>query len=215
MKRMILFLVAFCGLYGQSNSLPEPYNTIVPVHFDPHGWYRHAAVMEAFFKKYSPRTVIEVGCWLGLSTRHMASLLPTGGVVYAVDHWRGSAENQPGQHAWTPKLPFLYEQFLSNVIHAGLTDKIIPVRMESLEASRYLAHLRPDFIYIDASHDYDAVYADIAAWYPFVQGRGLICGDDYLDGEGLPIKRAVDQFARDHNLVVKNIESFWYYEEYK
>jgi hypothetical protein len=156
--------------------------------------------------------VIEVGCWFGLSTRHLATLLPPGGVVYAVDHWKGSSENQKGELAWTPKLPYLYEQFLSNVIHENLTERIIPVRMDSLEASRYLKDVRPDLIYIDASHDYVSVYADIAAWYPLIKERGFICGDDYLDGEGLTIKQAVDQFALDHGLTVRNVGSFWYYD---
>jgi len=201
------------GLIDQKTPLPEPYTSIEPLPFDPHGWYRHEAVMEEFFKKYSPEVVVEVGCWLGRSTRHMASLLQKGDVLYAVDHWLGSSEMQPGHASWSPKLPYLYEQFLSNVIHAGLTDKIIPVRMNSLDANKFLANVRPDLVYIDASHDYDAVYADLAAWYPLVKGRGILCGDDYLDGDGYPIRRAVDQFAGDNYLLVRNVGSFWYYVE--
>ncbi len=193
--------------------LPEPYNSVELLPFEPHGWYRWASIIEDWFKILKPKVVIEVGCWFGKSTRHMASLLEPGGVVYAVDHWLGSPEHQPGEIFWTPKLACLYEQFLSNVIHARLTDKIIPVRMASLEGSKYLAHIRPDFIYIDANHSYEAVYADIAAWFPLVKGHGVICGDDYLDGEGLTIKRAVDQFAADNQLTVHNLGSFWYYEE--
>ncbi|HEY5234698.1 MAG TPA: class I SAM-dependent methyltransferase, partial [Rhabdochlamydiaceae bacterium] len=176
------------------------------------GWYGWTDIMRAIFEERKPKVVIEVGCWFGLSTRHMASLLPEGGLLYAVDHWLGSTEHQPGQPYWHPKLPFLYEQFLSNVIHARLTDKIIPVRKSSIEASQLLANVLPDLIYIDASHEYYAVYADIAAWFPLVKGHGLLCGDDYLDGDG-SIKRAVDQFALDNNLSVQNQGSFWYYIE--
>lgn len=194
--------------------LPEPYNKVVDLlPFDPQGWYGHALAMEETFNRVHPKVVIEVGCWFGASTRHMASLLPDGGILYAVDHWLGSIDHQPGHPCWSPKLPFLYEQFLSNVIHAELTDKIIPVRMDSIEASKFLAPLSADLIYIDASHDYDSVYMDLAAWYPFVQGHGILCGDDYLNGDGLPIKRAVDQFAKDHFLRVHNVGSFWVYEE--
>lgn len=214
-----LLLLGIRSLHGDSQAqfldqknLPEPYKSVNLLPFDPLGWYGHADVMERLFKVYKPKVVIEVGCWFGLSTRHMASLLPEGGVLYAVDHWLGSAEHQPGQSYWHPKLPFLYEQFLSNVIHAQLTDKIVPVRISSIEASRVLATVSADLIYIDASHEYDAVYADIAAWYPLVKGHGLLCGDDYLDGDG-SIRRAVDQFAADHNLVVRNEKSFWYYQD--
>lgn len=125
------------------------------------------------------KIVIEVGSWLGASTRHIASLLPSGGLVYAVDHWLGSAEHQQGQIFWNPALPHLYEIFLSNVIHAGLTEKIIPIRMESLEAAKQLNYVRPDLIYIDAGHETDAVLADLNAWYPYVQGHGILSGDDW------------------------------------
>jgi predicted O-methyltransferase YrrM len=221
---ILLFLFS-ATLYGETETppgsqtsdqkeLPEPYNSITELlPFEPQGWYRHAKIMEMLFDKYKPKVVIEVGCWFGESTRHLASLLEEGGKLYAVDHWLGSSEHQPGQPVWNPKLPYLYEQFLSNVIHAKLTDKIIPVRMRSVEASKFLANTSPDFIYIDASHEYHLVYTDIASWFPLVKGRGFMCGDDYLDGEGQTIKRAVDQFARDNNLIVRNIDSFWYYEE--
>lgn len=208
-KVCLLFLWPLAGA-----ELPEPYNKVDLLPFDPHGWYAHATTMEEIFEKVHPKVVIEVGCWLGKSTRHMASLLPEGGRVYAVDHWEGSVEHQPGQTCWNPKLPVLYQQFLSNVIHAELTDKIIPIRMDSIDASKFLAPLSADLIYIDAGHDFLSVYRDIEAWYPFVQGHGILCGDDYNWGDGLPTKGAVDQFAADHFLRVRVVgHSFWYYEE--
>jgi beta-1,4-mannosyl-glycoprotein beta-1,4-N-acetylglucosaminyltransferase len=201
------------GLIDTGTLLPEPYNNIDLLPFDPHGWYRHAEILEEFFKKYNPKVVVEVGCWFGLSTRHIASLLQKGGILYAIDHWLGSAEQQPGQPGWHPKLPYLYEQFLSNVIHARLTHKIVPLRMSSLDGSKFLVNFSPDLIYLDASHDYDSVYSDIAAWFPLVKGHGILCGDDYLDGPTLSIKRAVDQFAVDNHLNVRSRASFWYYQE--
>jgi hypothetical protein len=200
-------------LHIQQEHLPEPYNSVALLPFEPAGFYTHPQPLVRLFKSMQPKVVIEVGCWFGQSTRHMASLLPEGGVIYAVDHWRGSTEHQPGHPYWTPKLPYLYEQFLSNVIHEGLTHKIIPVRMESLEASKFLSHLTPDLIYIDASHDYEAVYADIEAWFPLVKGHGILSGDDYANGEGLPVKRAVDQFAMENHLHVHTNGVFWYYTE--
>lgn len=212
MKKKIFLALVFCILYlvgtESEASLPYPYDSIELLPFDPQGWYGNGAPIEMLFAIYKPKVVIEVGCWAGASTRHMASLLSEGGVVYAVDHWKGSIEHQPGQGWWSPILPKLYEQFLSNVIHAQLTDKIIPVRMSSLEASKHLAHISADLIYIDASHDYQSVYDDLNAWYPLLKEGGILSGDDW----GYPdICKAVYQFAEEKGLEVKAPEArLWY-----
>ena len=216
-KNIITFILTFCLIatfnIEADSQLPPPYNSAELLPFNPHGWYSNAGSMEKLFALKKPFVVIEVGCWLGASTRHMASMLPPGGVVYAVDHWLGSIENQQGQDSWFPILPKLYDQFLSNVIHAQLTDKIIPIRKGSLEASEYLEGTYADVVYIDASHDYESVYADLNAWYPFVNGHGTLCGDDWPHP---PVQQAVYQFAQEKGLkVVAPEERFWYLTEIK
>jgi hypothetical protein len=91
-------------------------------------------------------------------------------------YWLGSVEHQS-----SPILPTLYEQFLSNVVHAGLTHIIIPMRMSGLQAATWMdsMEVKPDLIYIDASHDIPSVLADLSAWFPFVKGHGILCGDDW------------------------------------
>jgi len=189
-------------------SIPPPYEGIEVMPFNGAGFYSNSGAIESLFQVVKPKTVVEVGCWLGQSTMHIATLLPKGGKLYAVDHWLGSLEHQPGQSFWNPVLPTLYQQFLSNVIHAGLTDTIIPVRMSSLEASEFLKGLRPDLVYIDGSHDFESVYADLKAWYPFVAGHGVLCGDDW----GYPdICNAVNKFAEENGLEVKTLcPVLWY-----
>src|SRR5579883_2662808 len=98
--------------------LPEPYQNVQLLPFDPHGWYGNAIPMENLFETNEIKIVIEVGSWLGASTRHIATLLPEDGKIYAVDHWMGSIEHQPGGDAFHPAVSFAYQQFLSNVIHA-------------------------------------------------------------------------------------------------
>lgn len=150
---------------AQQNTMPEPYRSIIQLPFDGQGWYGNAKHIEAIFRENrNIRIVIEVGSWIGASTRHIASLLPNTGKLYAVDHWLGSEEHQPGQSAWTPALTKLYQQFLSNIIHSNFTHIVIPIRMTSLEASRAL-NVKPDLIYIDGAHGTAEVYADLNAWY--------------------------------------------------
>jgi predicted O-methyltransferase YrrM len=203
-----LLLLLLIMLTTLSADLPPPYDCVELLPFNPQGWYSNATPMEKLIKEKDPKVVIEVGSWLGLSTRHIARTMRKDGVVYAVDHWLGS----PNEDNSSFDLPNLYRQFLSNVIHENLTDKIIPIRMSSYEASRTL-DVKPDLIYLDATHDFYSVYEDLCNWFPFVQGHGVLCGDDYLWGYDLPVQRAVHLFAQLRNLTVHADGWFWYFEE--
>lgn len=205
MNRFCFLFLVSVKMLG-AHALPEPYNsleTLLP--FDGHGWYSNREQMEELIRSHKIKTVIEVGSWLGQSTRHIASELPPSGKVYAVDHWLGSGVQQEGQPFYYKALPYLYEQFLSNVVHAQLTEKIVPVRMESLAAAHSL-QIPVDLIYIDAEHDTDSVYQDLTAWYPHVTGHGVLCGDDW----GWPtVEAAVRQFAQERKLGIEASGNFW------
>lgn len=197
--------------------LPEPYNnlkTLLP--FNDHGWYGHPLEMEKFLKLNDAKIVIELGVWMGRSARHIASVLPDHGILYAVDHWLGSEEHHLEELHVEHYLPTLYEQFLSNTIHANLTHKIIPMRMTTLEAAEVFIKkgIKPDAVYVDAAHDEKSVYEDISAYYPLIKGHGKICGDDWNGGNGLPIQKAVTRFALENDLKIEVIENFWILHEY-
>lgn len=182
MKKSNLIFCLFFFLFLQApifsnEKMSEPYASIKDLPFDPQGWFANAnQLSECFKEKKDITTVIEIGSWLGASTRHLASLIEGEGKVYAVDTWKGST-NEP-EHQQDPRLPFLYQLFLSNVKHAKLTEKIVPIRMDSLEAAKAL-HVKADLIYLDARHDTNSVTKDILAWYPHLKEDGIFCGDDW------------------------------------
>jgi len=187
--------------------MPAPYNELNELlPFDDHGWYINGEALEKVICENNVRVVVELGSWLGKSTRHIASILPEDGIVYAVDHWLGSANHREYNENIQPeiyaRLPKLYDQFLSNVIHSQLEDRIVPVKMSTLEAVQVLKEQKivPDLIYVDASHDEESVYMDISEYYPLVKGHGTICGDDWGWGEDFPVMRAVKRFADENNL---------------
>lgn len=185
---------------------PDVYEEVAVLPFNDHGWYPHGQRFERIIRDYKIKNVLEVGSWLGASTRHFATLIPDGGKVYAIDHWLGSEEHlQMHVRDW---LPTLYQQFLSNVIHMQLVDKIVPVRMNSLEAAKKLKalNLDIDLVYIDAAHDYESVYKDICAWYPYIAEKGIMTGDDWHHG---PIQQAVERFAHENNLQIISDNNFW------
>lgn len=208
------FLFLLLCLFSCSNSdLPEPYNQLEEIlPFDPQGWYGNKKPIKRLITENGVQVIVEVGCWLGASTRHMAECLPKNGKVYAVDHWLGSAEHQPGAACTREDLSKLYEQFLSNVIHKKLTHKIIPIRMASVDAEKALSDVKPDLIYIDASHETEAVYQDLTIWFPHVQGHGILCGDDWAWPS---VRKAVERFAEEKQLAIEAKGSFWLLSEAK
>ena len=199
----MFFLLGGTFLFGE---IPEPYRSIHSLPFDEHGWFQNGAPLEACLKQKPAKTVIEVGSWLGLSTRFIATTLPKHGVVYAVDTWSGSTSE--AVHMQDPRLPQLYHLFLSNVKHAGLTDKIIPIRMNSLEAARAL-RVKADLIYLDGAHETDSVIKDILNWYPHLHHGGIICGDDWLWPS---VQQAVIHCSQVLHKKVNASGNFWWYE---
>ena len=68
-----------------------------------------------------------------------------------------------------------------------------------------------DFVFIDASHDYESVKADIKAWYPKIKKGGIISGHDYPGFNGAV--KAVDEFVNEqkHNLNFDAEEACWWF----
>jgi predicted O-methyltransferase YrrM len=121
------------------------------------------------------KIVIEVGSWLGLSTRYIAGKAPNA-TILAVDHWKGSSEHQ--QQKFEQILPLLYDTFLVNCWH--LRDRLIPVRQSSVRGMQEIAKcgVFPDVVYIDADHSHEAVVMDLEAALDLFPDTTII-GDDF------------------------------------
>lgn len=176
-------------LAAQVARLPLPWTKPIAT-LPPHCWgwcaepnRRRLAELAA-----TANVFVEVGSWLGESSILIAERLPPGGVLYCVDTWVGSAEHYTDP-CWAAELPMLFEQFQSNVVHAGVGDKVRCVRLPSTEAARFDVHA--DVVYLDGAHDFDSVAADIDAWW---EKTKVLCGDDY-DPVGWPeVVRVLDEF---------------------
>lgn len=149
-------------------------------------------------RSLSPNThvVVELGAWLGLSTRFIADHAPAATVI-SVDHWQGSPEHQSQEH-FQKLLPRLYETFQARCWRHR--ERIVPLRMSTLEGLRTVAEsgVKPDFIYVDAEHSYEAVTAELTLARQLFP-RAALGGDDY-DWSG--VRAAVDNFARRHGMIV-------------
>jgi predicted O-methyltransferase YrrM len=118
--------------------------------------------------------IVEVGAWMGRSTMVLANHTP--GCVHAVDHWRGSIEHQAGLADKDPG--WLYQQFHHNLLKHIDVGRVIPIAMDSISAAHFFRDFQHvfDMVFIDGSHEYEAVKADIEAWTPIV--KGMLCGHD-------------------------------------
>lgn len=120
---------------------------------------------------------VEVGCWKGRSSCHMAAAIRGSGKqieLFCVDTWMGSEEHVNEQCVQSNTL---YQEFLSNT--QSFKDIVWPVRLPSVKASENFEDDSCDFIFIDAAHDYENVVADIDAWLPKLKANGVLAGHDY------------------------------------
>lgn len=138
-------------------------------------------------------SVVEIGSLHGRSA--FAMLTACSGPVYCIDPW-----NDEGGHC--------YPSFMGNCGH-------FPNLRAIQDFSPAVAVTVPDadMVFIDGNHDYDAVMADLNAWYP--KTKRIICGHDY-QSEGFPgVSEAVDEFFGDRAYPVKlrgwdeGISSIW------
>jgi predicted O-methyltransferase YrrM len=120
--------------------------------------------------------------WLGAACR------AEGGVLFSVDHHRGSEEQQPGQPYFDPAL---YDHrrkrvdtlpaFRQTLEKAGLEDTVVPVVCASALAAR--AWRTPlALVFIDGGHAYETVRDDDRCWRDhLIPGGYLLFHDVFLD----------------------------------
>lgn len=134
----------------------------------------HAAMPIVEIGSYCGRSTI----WLGAAARELET------VVFAVDHHRGSEENQAGWE-WhdtslvdpeTGRLDTL-PHFRRTIHTAGLDDVVIAVVGESpIVAKRWTTPV--GLLFIDGGHGVEPARADYAGWTPHVARGGLLAIHD-------------------------------------
>lgn len=182
------------------DSMSALYRAVKPLPFDQHGWFEpeKERAISALCDMVRPRVVVELGSWAGKSAIWFARRVGPEGTVFCVDHWALGVRacDRPDVQERAPRI---FHLFLSNMVHAGVSDRVVPVRMSTLEAASVL-DVRADMIYVDADHSEDAVYRDVLTWLPHLSEGGVICGDDWdgLCAKGVRrgVMRAAEELGR-------------------
>jgi len=147
---------------------------------------------------------VEVGVCEGEYSLYLLSTWK-GDRLYSVDPWKAFGEEYTDiNNAHQDLHDIRYQQTKEKLSVFG--KKSIIVRKTSLEASILFGNETVDFVYLDAQHHYDAVRADILAWYPKIRSGGILCGHDYIDGVYIGgifgVRLAVQEFAKRENLQI-------------
>lgn len=182
------------------------YQDLIEVTRDIHGWLtRKEAICLYELVGQAPGNIVEIGAWKGLSTSWLlVAAYRSGKQLTTVDHFIGSSEHRLDGSIDT------YPEFCQNIDRIqrrfGIPDSGLNVlKMDSLEASKCFDDSSIGMIFIDGSHEYELVKADMEAWRPKVISGGIIALHDanfggpkkVLAGCGPP-EKIIDSLAYFH-----------------
>ena len=182
----------------------------VPI--DDHGWFTNQSTLAKFLNP-NIKVVVELGSWLGSSTRFILDYAPNATVI-AIDHWSDNIKDygnggstDASSDDGIEKIGTLWETFLVNCWN--YKNRLYPVRAYTQDGLKKLKNYNiiADVVYIDASHSYEDVMADITLsrkLWPDAQ----IVGDDYIWES---VRRAVHEYANKNGFKVVAEENCWYY----
>lgn len=164
---------------------------------DIQGWMSVEELNWLFNQSKKVESIIELGAWKGKSTHALCSGCP--GTVTVVDHFKGSEEEKEndGPHKEADEIN-IKEEFMRNVGNRFKNLSVI-----STHISEALPLLSPsDMVFVDGSHKYEDVKADLRALSPFA--KKLFCGHDINWPE---VNHAVDDVIGINNIEI--YERIW------
>lgn len=161
-------------------------------------------MVQRFNKKVK---MVEVGLGFGDYASYLLESCGTFLNLTSVESWRGKFMRTRMVDARDQVMGRM-QKYLDNYDYNIL-------EMDSTKASKTFDDNSLDCVYIDAGHDYRNCINDIRCWYPKLKSGGIFSGHDYKLS-GVPgVRKAVDEFFAENDLVLGvtedvNPNASWY-----
>ena len=124
---------------------------------------------------------LEIGSYCGKSTLYLAAACQkNNGILYSIDHHRGSEEQQPGEEYFDPDLfdpqsggVDTFKAFRTTIERGDLEETVVPIVSRSGVAARLWA-TPLSLVFIDGGHSMEAASTDYNAWAGHVLPGGFL-----------------------------------------
>lgn len=128
---------------------------------------------------------LEVGSYCGKSTVYLGVAAKSrNGIIYAIDHHRGSEEHQKGEEYHDPDLydngvhlMDSFREFRKTMRLAELEDTVVPIVAPSRVASKHWSTLL-GMVFIDGGHSWEAALMDYRSWASHIVPGGILAIHD-------------------------------------
>ena len=141
---------------------------------------QHSRTLIKLIKQHTPNPIAgaEVGVWRGENSFELLEAFPKL-FLWMVDEYKRSNCLEDSRLAKLMQSDF--DAAKKEAWDKTTYDEIrrVQITQKSAKASDLLKNEVLDFVFIDASHAYEDVHADILAWKDKVRPGGLITGHDY------------------------------------
>jgi len=151
---------------------------------------------------------VEVGSREGRSSCYMSVEIANSNKdidFYCIDSWDKLSQPISYQIESDP-----YNKFLSNM--KPVEDYYIPLKLNSIDASKKFKNNSLDFVFIYPSRNYEEVKNEITHWLPKIKSGGVLAAHNYSSSEFPHIKMAADEILGEANLI-KVDKCFVYYKD--
>jgi len=149
-------------------------------------WADRKQVMERVAREFltKPSNVLEVGTWMGKgSTQVWIQLLPARSSLTVLDLWKQyvASNEQIGATARMDSMHHVAINSTLRSIYRAESEGRLAISLIRADSKSFLPLLNDnsfDLIYLDGSHYYADVKADLQQAKRLIRDGGLICGDD-------------------------------------